>query len=105
MNFLLAFLLMILVVGFQGVSASNVYIGDVVPGSPAAGRMGSRRPHRRGGGHPVTSANDVGARTREFAGRTLSVVVQRRRARRNHRHAAGRPAAGEGPPASGSASR
>jgi regulator of sigma E protease len=35
MNFLLAFVLMILVVGFQGVSSSNVYIADVVPGSPA----------------------------------------------------------------------
>ncbi len=78
MNFLLAFLLMILIVGFQGVSTSNTYIAEVVPGSPAeaAGWEAGDRIVEVAG-MPVTSSSDVGARTREFAGRPLSVVVER----------------------------
>ena len=78
MNFALAFLLMIVIVGVQGVTTSNVYISEVVPDSPAV-EAGWEAGDRivEVAGMPVTSASDVGARTREFAGRPLSVVVER----------------------------
>lgn len=78
MNFLLAFVLMILVVGFQGVSHSNVYIASVVPGSPAAAAgwtAGDRV--LEVAGVPVESSADVGERAREFGGNPMSVVVER----------------------------
>jgi regulator of sigma E protease len=78
MNFLLAFVLMILVVGFQGVSHSNVYIASVVAGSPAeaAGwETGDRIVEVAG--VPVESSTDVGERAREFGGNPMSVVVER----------------------------
>ena len=78
MNFLLAFVLMILVVGFQGVSHSNVYIASVVPGSPAA-TAGWTAGDRvvEVAGVPVESSTDVGERAREFGGNPMSVVVER----------------------------
>jgi regulator of sigma E protease len=78
MNFLLAFVLMILVVGFQGVSHSNVYIASVVPGSPAetAGWQAGDRIIEVAG-VPVESSADVGQRAREFSGNPMSVVVER----------------------------
>ena len=78
MNFLLAFVLMILVVGFQGVSRSNVYIASVVPGSPAevAGWQAGDRVVEVAG-VPVKSSADVGQRAREFSGNPMSVVVER----------------------------
>jgi regulator of sigma E protease len=78
MNFLLAFVLMILVVGFQGVSHSNVYIASVVPGSPAetAGWAEGDRIVEVAG-VPVESSTDVGERAREFGGNPMSVVVER----------------------------
>jgi regulator of sigma E protease len=78
MNFLLAFVLMILVVGFQGVSRSNVYIGSVVPGSPAevAGWQAGDRVVEVAG-VPVESSTDVGQRAREFSGNPMSVVIER----------------------------
>ena len=99
MNFLLAFVLMILVVGFQGVSHSNVYIASVVPGSPAAAAgwtAGDRIVEVAG--VPIESSADVGERAREFGGNPMSVVVERNgelvetsvTPRRN-------PPAGEGP--------
>jgi regulator of sigma E protease len=78
MNVLLAFFLMILVVGFQGVSHSNIYIAQVVPGSPAAAagwEPGDRVVEVAGA--PVASSSDVGRRAREFAGKPMSVVVER----------------------------
>lgn len=78
MNFLLAFVLMILVVGFQGVSSSNVYIASVVPGSPA--ENAGWEPGDRivdVAGVPVESSTDVGQRAREFSGNPMSVVVER----------------------------
>ena len=78
MNFLLAFVLMILVVGFQGVSRSNVYIASVMPGSPAevAGwETGDRIVEVAG--VPVESSTDVGQRAREFGGNPMNVVVER----------------------------
>ena len=79
MNFLLAFVLMIGVVGFQGVSQSNVYIASVVPGSPAAvagWQAGDRVVEVAG--VPVESSTDVGQRAREFSGNPMSVVVERK---------------------------
>jgi len=78
MNFVLAVVLMILVVGFQGVSQTNVYITDVEPGSPA--QAATWLPGDRVvevAGVPVKASGDVGQRAREFAGRPLSVVVER----------------------------
>jgi regulator of sigma E protease len=78
MNFLLAFVLMILVVGFQGISHSNVYIASVVPGSPAeaAGWTAGDRIVEVAG-VPIESSTDVGERAREFGGNPMSVVVER----------------------------
>jgi regulator of sigma E protease len=78
MNFLLAFVLMILVVGFQGISRSNVYIASVVPASPAeaAGWEAGDRIVEVAG-VPVESSADVGQRAREFSGNPMSVVVER----------------------------
>jgi regulator of sigma E protease len=78
MNFLLAFFLMILVVGFQGISRSNVYIASVVPGSPAeaAGWQAGDRVVEVAG-VPIESSTDVGQRAREFSGNPMSVVVER----------------------------
>lgn len=78
MNFLLAFVLMIFIVGIQGISSSNIYIAEVVPGSPAedAGWEAGDRIVEVAG-MSVASSSDVGARTREFAGEPLSVIVER----------------------------
>ena len=78
MNFLLAFVLMILIVGFQGIANTNVYISSVAPGSPA--ETAGWEPGDRiveVAGVPVTSSGDVGQQAREFAGRPMSVVVER----------------------------
>jgi regulator of sigma E protease len=99
MNFLLAFLLMILVVAFQGVSRSNVYIASVSAGSPAeeAGwRPGDRIVEVAG--VPIASSTDVGDRAREFAGKPMSVVVERdNRAVETSVTPRANPPAGEGP--------
>lgn len=78
MNFILAVLLSVLVVGVQGVSSSNVYIGSVVPNSPAA-KAGWQEGDRivEVGGVPVQSADDVGRSARDFAGNPMSVVLLR----------------------------
>jgi len=78
MNVLLAFALMIVVVGLQGVSQSNVYIALVVPGSPAA-EAGWQPGDRvvEVAGAPVASAADVGQQARVFAGKPMSVVIER----------------------------
>jgi regulator of sigma E protease len=71
-------LLMILVVGFQGVSQSNVYIASVEPGSPAeaAGwKTGDRIVEVAG--VPIESSTEVGQRAREFGGNPMNVVVER----------------------------
>jgi regulator of sigma E protease len=99
MNFLLAFVLMILVVGFQGVSHSNVYIASVVPGSPAtaAGWTAGDRIVEVAG-VPIESSADVGERAREFAGNPMSVVVERNGERVETSVTPRRnPPAGEGP--------
>ncbi len=78
MNFLLAIVLMILLVGVQGVSKSNVYIASVTPNSPAAEagwQVGDRVVEVAG--VPIESSSDVGGRAREFAGKPMSVVIAR----------------------------
>lgn len=78
MNILLAFVLMILVVGFQGISHSNTYIAAVDPGSPAE-KAGWQEGDRilEVAGATVTTSADIGARAREFAGNPMSVVIDR----------------------------
>ncbi|MCC6314982.1 MAG: RIP metalloprotease RseP [Thermomicrobiales bacterium] len=78
MNFLLAIVLMIAVVGFQGIASSNVYIGSVSPNSPAAAagwQTGDRIIEVAGA--PIDGSAEVGQRARDFAGQPLSVVIQR----------------------------
>jgi len=78
MNFLLAIVLMIVVVGVQGVSSSNVYIGSVAENSPAES-AGWQRGDRvlEVAGAPVATADEVGRRAREFGGKPMSVVIER----------------------------
>lgn len=78
MNVLLALVLIMAVVGFQGVPTYRVYIGAVSPGSPAADagwEVGDRIVEA--GGSPVEDASDLTALASAFAGQNLSVVVQR----------------------------
>jgi regulator of sigma E protease len=99
MNFMLAVVLMILVVGFQGISQTNVYISAVVPGSPAEAatwQAGDRVVEVAG--VPVKTSDDVGQRAREFAGRPMSVVVERDNAQiETSVVPRANPPAGEGP--------
>jgi regulator of sigma E protease len=78
MNLLLAALLMILIVGVQGLPTSNVYVDQVQPGSPAeqAGLEPGDRVVELAGA-PIASAEDVGGQTRAFAGRPMSIVFER----------------------------
>jgi regulator of sigma E protease len=78
MNFLLAFVLMIVVVGAQGVSQSYVYVTSVAVNSPAeaAGWEAGDRIVEVAGA-PVTTLRDLTQRTHEFAGRPMSVVIDR----------------------------
>jgi regulator of sigma E protease len=78
MNLLLAAVLMIVIVGVQGIPTSSVYVEQVQPGSPAeqAGLEAGDRVLELGG-VPIVGAEDVGSRTREFAGRPMSIVFER----------------------------
>ncbi len=82
MNLLLAVVLMIAVIGFQGVPHSSVYIasaqGSVVAGSPAAtaGWMPGDRIVRMNG-EEVESIEEVANFTRGHAGEEISVVIER----------------------------
>ncbi len=78
MNVLLALVLIMAVVGFQGVPTYRVYIGAVSPGSPAADagwNIGDRI--IEAGGAPVEDAADLSAKASSFAGQNLSVVLDR----------------------------
>jgi regulator of sigma E protease len=78
MNFLLAVVLMIIVVGAQGISQSSIYIATVEPGSPAeAAGWESGDRIIEVAGVPVESSGDISAHAREFAGAPMSVVVER----------------------------
>ena len=78
MNFLLAIVLMIIVVGAQGISQSSTYIASVEPDSPAA--AASWQPGDRiveVAGVPVEGSGDISAHSREFADVPMSVVIER----------------------------
>lgn len=79
MNVLLAVLLMILVVGVEGVNHERVYIAQVVPGSPAA-KAGWQAGDRlvEIAGKSVSSTNDVSNATRRYAGQDVTAVIERR---------------------------
>ncbi len=78
MNVLLALVLIMAVVGFQGVPTYRVYVGAVSPGSPAenAGWTPGDRIIEVGG-TPVEDAADLTAMATSFAGQPLSVVLDR----------------------------
>jgi regulator of sigma E protease len=99
MNFLLAFVLMIIVVGAQGISQSSIYIASVEPGSPAA--TATWEPGDRVvevAGAPVTAAGDISAYSRDFADSPMSVVIERGGQRLDTSVTPrGNPPAGQGP--------
>ncbi|MCC6704135.1 MAG: site-2 protease family protein, partial [Thermomicrobiales bacterium] len=82
MNLLLAVVLMIAVIGFQGVPHTSVYIhnaqGSVAAGSPAAkaGWMPGDRIVRMNG-EAVETIEEVANFTRGHAGEEISVVIER----------------------------
>jgi regulator of sigma E protease len=78
MNFLTAFVIVVLIVAFQGETTSNVYITFVEPNSPAASagwQVGDR--FISAGDVSVEEAEDIGDATQEFAGREMPVVLMR----------------------------
>lgn len=78
MNFLTAFVIVVLMVAFQGRTTSNVYITEVVPSSPAAAagwQVGDRVVAANG--QTVDNVDDLGPLTAEFADRELPVTVIR----------------------------
>ena len=77
-NFITAFVIVVLLVTFQGETTSNVYITDVVPDSPAAAagwQAGDRLVSA--GGVTIDEADDLGPVLDDFAGRELPVTIQR----------------------------
>jgi len=78
MNFLLAIILMILVVGIDGIPSYNVYINEVVPNSPAAqaGWLAGDRLLEVAGA-PVKNQGEIGSLGRSFAGKPMSAVIER----------------------------
>ena len=99
MNFLLAFVLMIIVVGAQGISQSSIYIASVEPDSPAAAanwESGDRVVEVAG--VPVKASGDISAHAREFADSPMSVVIERGGQRiETTVTPRGNPPAGQGP--------
>lgn len=79
MNLLLAIVLMILVVGIQGISHSSTYITGVVPQSPAA-KAGWQAGDRLVAvdGDKVESPEEVRTATASKAGEHVTVTVERR---------------------------
>ena len=79
MNVLLAVILMIAVIGIQGISRNNVYISGVAAGSPAA-KAGWQRGDQiiEVAGGTLANAEDLISTTNEFAGKPMSVVIERR---------------------------
>lgn len=78
MNFVVAILLSMVLVGAQGVTTTNVYIAAVEPGSPAqqAGwESGDRIVDIAG--KPLTSPDGILGVTRDYAGRPMPVTMMR----------------------------
>ena len=77
-NFVTAFVIIVLLVAFQGETTSNVYITRVVADSPAAAagwQVGDRIVSA--GGVTIDEANDIGPVTQDFEGREMPVVLMR----------------------------
>lgn len=78
MNFITAFVIVVLIVAFQGRTTSNVYITEVVNNSPAAAAGWQAGDQIiAANGKVIQSADDLGPLTEDFAGRDLSVTVER----------------------------
>ena len=79
MNLLVALILIIAVIGFQGVAHSSTYIGGVSAGSPAA-KAGWLPGDRivEIDGKQVESTEQVAGATRSNAGSSMSIVLERR---------------------------
>lgn len=78
MNFATAFVIVILLVAFQGETTSNVYITTVVNDTPAAAagwQAGDRI--MSAGGVTIHEASDLGSVTEDFVGREMPVTVMR----------------------------
>jgi regulator of sigma E protease len=78
MNFLLAVVLMILVVGVDGIPSYHVYINQVTPNSPAA-KAGWQPGDQliEVAGAPVKNQGEIGRVGRSFAGKPMSAVILR----------------------------
>jgi regulator of sigma E protease len=79
MNVLFAVLLMILVVGIEGVNHERTYLDYVAPGSPAA-KAGWKPGDRlvEINGEEVDSTDQVARVTRQHAGEEITVLIERR---------------------------
>lgn len=78
MNFVVAILLSMVLVGAQGVTTTNVYIAAVEPDSPAAyagWESGDRILEIAG--EPLTSPDGILSVTREYAGQSMPVTMMR----------------------------
>lgn len=78
MNLILAVVLMILLIGIQGVPTENLYIDYVEPNSPA-GQAGWHSGDRvvEAGGVDIENQDDLSGVTRDFYGKPMSVVLDR----------------------------
>jgi regulator of sigma E protease len=79
MNVLVAVVLMVIVVGVQGVSHSNTYIADVNAGSPAvkAGWQAGDRIARIDG-NKVEDTDEIVNATRAHSGEEITITIERR---------------------------
>lgn len=78
MNVVLALVLIVLVVGFQGIPNYRVYVGSVAADSPAAvagWQAGDRIVEVAG--RPVEDSSDLVGRAADYAGRQMLVVLER----------------------------
>jgi regulator of sigma E protease len=78
MNLATAIVLMILLIGIQGIPTENVYIGEVAPNSPADAsgwRSGDRIVAING--DEIEGVDELIAETREAAGQTIDVTIER----------------------------
>lgn len=78
MNFLTAFVLILLLTGLQGTPETNVYVTDVQPGTPA--QQAGWEPGDRFvsiAGREVTGAGVVSSQTAKFAGAQMPVTFDR----------------------------
>ncbi len=79
MNVLLAIVLMIAVIGFQGIPHNHIYIGGVAPGSPAA-KAGWQAGDRlvKINGKEMESTEEIVSVTAAHEGEPIKVTIERR---------------------------